>query len=210
MYDLISLTMADLIKSLGFTFLLSIVMVTAYKLCHDSLTYNRKFNIALVMMAFVSTILLLLVQKNPLMSLGVLGSLSICRIRMNTKDPRDLGFVFWALSIGISSAMEGYLLGIMGAIVLFAVLFISSKVNNGANGTLVVVRGQRCKIETAQNAFPKKRSVIMQSENIFENDFELVYELHVKKNEQDRIVSILNNIDGITGVNILAPETQAG
>lgn len=210
MYDLMNLTGTGFLKSLAFTLLISLVMVAAYKLCHDALTYNRKFNIALVMMAFVSTILLLLVQKNPIMSLGVLGSLSICRIRMNTKDPRDLGFVFWALSIGISSAMEAYFLGTICAVVLFTILVISSKINNGNNGTLLVVRGDRAKLENARKVFPKKRTIIMQSENIFASNFELVYELHVKKNEQDRIVSILSDLDGITGVNVLAPETQAG
>ena len=65
------------------------------------LSYNSKFNINLMMMAFLSNVLILLIQDNPLLSLGALGSLSICRIRLNTKDPRDLGFVFWALSIGI-------------------------------------------------------------------------------------------------------------
>lgn len=207
MYNFINM---DFLKSLAFTMIISGIMVTSYKHCHDTLSYNRKFNIALVMIAFVSTILLLLVQKNPIMSLGVLGSLSICRIRMNTKDPRDLGFVFWALSIGISSAMQAYFLGTVCAGILFMILLISSRISNGANGTLVVVRGDKAKLESTQKAFPKSRRVIMQSENIFENSFELVYELYVNKKEQERIISLLNNLEGVAGVNILAPETQAG
>lgn len=60
------------------------------------------------MLALLSTVLLALIRNNPLLSLGVLGSLSICRIRTNTRDPRDLGFVFWALMIGISSSLGAF------------------------------------------------------------------------------------------------------
>ena len=84
----------ELVISIGFTLFTGSLMMVVYRLCHDALTYNRRFNITLLMLSFVSTILLTLIQNNPMLSLGVLGSLSICRIRTNTKDPRDLGFVF--------------------------------------------------------------------------------------------------------------------
>ena len=76
-------------------------MMLIYKMCHDTLTYRKNFNITLMMLAIITTVLLALIQNNPLLSLGVLGSLSICRIRSNTKNPRYLGLVFLALSIGI-------------------------------------------------------------------------------------------------------------
>ena len=209
MLNLANTTEIQFLISIGYTLALSIVMMLAYKLCHDTLTYNGKFNVALIMMAFISTILLMLVQSNPLMSLGVLGSLSICRIRMNTKDPRDLGFVFWALSIGIASATEAYLPGIACACILFIVLLASNRLGCRYNSTVLVVRGQKQILETAQNVFKKSRGISMQSENIFENTFELVYELKLKKEDEKRIISILNCMDGITGVNVLAPETQA-
>lgn len=209
MLNLANTTEIQFLISIGYTLALSMVMVLAYKLCHDTLTYNRKFNIALIMMAFISTVLLMLVQSNPLMSLGVLGSLSICRIRMNTKDPRDLGFVFWALSIGIASATEAYLPGIACACILFIVLLASNRLGGRYNSTVLVVRGQKQMLETAQKVFQNARGITMQSENIFENTFELVYELKLKKEDEKNIVSILNCMDGITGVNVLAPETQA-
>ena len=209
MLNLANTTDLEFLISIGYTLALSLVMMLAYKLCHDALTYNGKFNIALVMMAFISTILLLLVQSNPLMSLGVLGSLSICRIRMNTKDPRDLGFVFWALSIGIASATEAYVPGIACACILFLVLLTSNRLACRHNSTVLVVRGQKETLENAQNVFQDTRGISMQSENIFENTFELVYELRLKKDEEKKIVSCLNQMDGIIGVNVLAPETQA-
>lgn len=198
-----------LIVSLGFTLLISVLMAVTYRLSHNALSYNRKFNIALVMLAFISTVLLTLVQNNPLFSLGVLGSLSICRIRMNTKDPRDLGFVFWALSIGIASATGAYFAGTLCSVILFILLTVSSKIVKRSNACMVVVRGEKPQIESVQKVFHQLNGVSVQSKNIFEDSFELVYELHVKEKEEERLLKKLNTLEGIYGVNILAPETQA-
>ena len=140
-------TMQNLLGSILFTLVVASFMLVIYRVCHDTLTYNKKFNITLMMLAVISTVLLALIQNNPLLSLGVLGSLSICRIRTNTKDPRDLGFVFWA-------------------------------------------------------------GVTVQSKNVFTDTFELVYELQLEKNEEEKLVSRISNIEGIRGVNVLAPKTK--
>ena len=103
---------SGILITLLITVILSACMMLVYRFCHDALTYRRKFNVTLMMLALASNLLLAVIQNNPLFSLGALGALSICRIRTNTKDPRDLGFVFWALMIGVSSAMGAFIAGI--------------------------------------------------------------------------------------------------
>lgn len=88
-----NLRYCDFCYDLFFTIAVAGFLLLIYRACHDTLTYNKKFNILLMMLALLSTVLLALIRNNPLLSLGVLGSLSICRIRTNTRDPRDLGFV---------------------------------------------------------------------------------------------------------------------
>ena len=198
-----------LIMSICFTLIISAAMAVTYRLSHSELTYNRKFNITLVMLACISTVLLTLVQTNPLFSLGVLGSLSICRIRMNTKDPRDLGFVFWALSIGIASAEGAYFAGTFCAVIISLLLILSSKSSGISGSEILVVRGERSELMTVRGIFNHLQGVTVQSENIFEDSFELVYEINMNKKHQHRVMAMLNNLKGINGVNLLAPETQA-
>lgn len=83
---------------------------------------------ALLFAAIMSTILMDLIQSNLALSLGMLGSLSIVRFRTNIKDPRDIGFIFWAMAIGIASATQSYLIGIIGSVVLGAVMIITKNV----------------------------------------------------------------------------------
>lgn len=198
-----------LLGSLLFTLMIAGLLALTYRLCHDSLTYNRKFNITLVMLALITTVLLALIQKNPLFSLGVLGSLSICRIRLNTKDPRDLGFVFWAMSIGISSSVGAYFAGLVSSLVLCLILVVSSKMTGRNHASMVVIRGERPQIEAVQKVFAGLRGISVQSKNIFAETFELVYEIHVKPGTEEHLISQLNEIEGIHGVNVLAPETKA-
>lgn len=179
-----------------------------YRLCHDTLTYNRKFNITLLMLSCISTVLLALIQNNPLLSLGVLGSLSICRIRMNTKDPQDLGFVFWALAVGISSAVGAFLIGAVSSGVLGCVLLILNKTIRKRNARMVIVRGDNKQLDFVQALLENAAGSTVQSKNVFPDTFELVYELRVKEPEEEHLISMLSSHEGIHGVNVLASETK--
>lgn len=197
-----------LLISIVYTLIVSGVMIFIYKKCHDELTYNEKFNVTLLMLSFLSTVLLALVQNNPLLSLGVLGSLSICRIRMNTKDPRDLGFVFWALSIGIASAVGAYFVGALGSLVLGVVLLVFHKADYKKDSLMIVVRGDRDEIGDVQELLNNQPGSIIQSKNIFADTYELVYELQMKEHEEGALVEKINSMEGVLGVNVLAPETK--
>lgn len=200
-------TMQNLLISILFTLLMASFMFVIYRICHDTLTYNKKFNITLMMLALISTVLLALIQNNPLLSLGVLGSLSICRIRTNTKDPRDLGFVFWALAIGIASAVGAFTAGIASSLIMGIVLVVFHRLDQECEHQMMVVRGEKTQLELVQDLLHQS-GVIVQSKNVFTDTFELVYKLQLEKNEEEELVNRISNIEGIRGVNVLAPKTK--
>lgn len=200
-------TLGGLAASLLVTLAFSAVMMTVYRLCHDTLTYNRKFNVTLAMLALTSTILLALIQNNPLFSLGALGALSICRIRTNTRDPRDLGFVFWALTIGISSALGAFSVGLLGTLALSAVMLTLGWTAKKDVLTMVV-RGEREQVASVQEVFSRTPGSTIQSKNLFSDSFELVYELKIPQTEEEKLLLLLGSMKGIHGVNVLAPQTQ--
>lgn len=202
-------TMSGFAISLLMTLLLSGCMMLVYRLCHDSLTYNRKFNITLIMLAFASMLLLSIIQNNPLFSLGALGALSICRIRTNTRDPRDLGFVFWALSIGLSSALGAYVAGLAGTAALSVVMLLMEKTAGERSALTIVIRGSRAKLQDVQTLVLGTKGSTVQSENLFPDTFELVYELRGSaKQESGRLMTLLGEMEGVHGVNVLAPKTK--
>lgn len=199
---------AHILISLLFTIFLVAIMVITYKLCQDPLSYNRKFNITLMMLSFISTVLLSLIQKYPLLSLGVLGSLSICRIRTNTKDPRDIGFIFWALSIGISSAVGEFTIGIISTLILSILMVILSRRLKRKDILTMVVRGSKDQVANVQKIFYQIPSSTIQAKNLFTDSFELVYKLKLPPQEGEKLLLILNDMHGVDSVNVLAPQSK--
>ncbi len=198
----------DLALCLLVTALLAGGMMVVYRLCHDSLTYNRKFNVLLMMLALASALLLTLIQNNPMFSLGALGALSICRIRTNTRDPRDLGFVFWSLTIGISSALGAYAVGLAGTAALSAVMLTLGRTRRKKDALTMVIRGRKEQIAQVQAMFRELPGSTIQSKNVFSDSFELVYQLRIPQEAEEQLLLQFNRMDGIDGVNVLAPETQ--
>lgn len=202
------LTGANLCMSLLFSVGMTGFVMIIYRLCHDTLTYNKRFNATLMMLSCISTVLLALIQNNPLLSLGVLGSLSICRVRTNTKDPRALGFIFWALAVGISSAVGAFSIGMVSSGVLGCVLLILNRSIRKRNARMVIVRGENRQLDFVQALLESAAGSTVQSKNVFPDTFELVYELRIKEIEEEHLISVISSHEGIHGVNILAPDTK--
>jgi hypothetical protein len=202
------LTLENLMLSIFYTMAVAGLMTLVYRGCHDTLTYRKKFNVMLWMLALLSTVLLALIQNHPLLSLGVLGSLSICRIRTNTRDPRDLGFVFWALTIGIASAVGAFLTGAVSSVILGGILLFFHKLEKAPDRQMIVVRGEKTQLEQVQRVLHQMGKGILQSKNVFAETFELVYELQMKESEEEQLLVRISKMEGIHGVNILAPETK--
>jgi hypothetical protein len=201
-------TISELSFSLLITLSFSGMMILIYRLVHDSLSYNRKFSVTLPMLALASNLLLALIQNNPLFSLGALGALSICRIRTNTKDPRDLGFVFWALTIGISSALGEFAVGLVGTIALSLVMLLLGRTTKKKDVLTMVIRGDKKLVASVQDILCRAPGSSIQSKNLFQDSFELVYELRISQTEEERLAQELGKMDGIYGINVLAPQTK--
>lgn len=201
-------TTQQLAFSLLMALLLAGIMMVVYRMCHNPLSYDPKFNTMLLMLSLASTLLLALIQNNPKLSLGALGALSICRIRINTRDPRDLGFVFWSLLIGISSALGVFLIGIIGTLLLGGVMLLIGHTPRKKDTLTLVVRGRKDHIAQAEAVFRRIHKAAIQSKNVYADSFELVYEVKSPKGSADELLLIFNSMEGIDSVNVLAPETQ--
>ena len=93
---------SDILMSLGIALLMSVILWLTYKFTNAYGGYQPKFAVTLVSLALLSTIIMDLIQFNLALSLGMLGSFSIVRFRTNIRDPRDIGFIFFAMAVGLA------------------------------------------------------------------------------------------------------------
>ena len=89
-----SMTIFDALEMMGIALLLSMVIFWTYKSTFSGVMYNRKFNVSLIMLTLVTTMVMMVIGSDIALSLGMVGALSIVRFRTAIKDPRDTGYIF--------------------------------------------------------------------------------------------------------------------
>ena len=168
---------------------LTCILWLSYRLANPEGSYQPRFAATLVSLALVSTILMDLIQSNLALSLGMLGSLSIVRFRTNISDPRDIGFIFWSMAIGLAAATRCYLLGLAGSLVLGAFLILSTRRSCGTSDVMLVIRGSQTD-PSRIGAIVKNGCVRseVKAKNVLSDSYELVYQVRLPMETSDTLI----------------------
>ncbi|GAA0067078.1 TPA: DUF4956 domain-containing protein [Clostridium perfringens] len=198
-----------ILKTIFISLIFSTIIYFTYKASYDTLNYNKKFNTTLIMITFITTVLMELVQINLAVSLGMLGSLSLVRFRTNVKDTRDIGFIFWSIFAGLASATGAIFLCGVSSIILAILMITTSKLRLKDNKLLLVIRGQNVNLNNIEEIFSKEKiKTNIKAKNILSDSFELVYEINTSKSKENLLIDNLINFKGIDSVNLLVPNTE--
>lgn len=198
-----------ILKTIFISLIFSTIIYFTYKASYDTLNYNKKFNTTLIMITFITTVLMELVQINLAVSLGMLGSLSLVRFRTNVKDTRDIGFIFWSIFAGLASATGAIFLCGVSSIILSILMITTSKLRLKDNKLLLVIRGQNVNLNNIEEIFSKEKiKTNIKAKNILSDSFELVYEINTSKSKENLLIDNLINFKGIDSVNLLVPNTE--
>lgn len=198
-----------ILKTIFISLIFSTIIYFTYKASYDTINYNKKFNTTLIMITFITTVLMELVQINLAVSLGMLGSLSLVRFRTNVKDTRDIGFIFWSIFAGLASATGAIFLCGVSSIILSILMITTSKLRLKDNKLLLVIRGQNVNLNNIEEIFSKEKiKTNIKAKNILSDSFELVYEINTSKSKENLLIDNLINFKGIDSVNLLVPNTE--
>ena len=201
-----SIRIFDAIEMMGIALLLSMVIFWTYKITFSGVMYNRKFNISLIMLTLVTTMVMIVIGSDIALSLGMVGALSIVRFRTAIKDPRDTGYIFWCIAIGISVGSGNYMISIIGSLFLFIVLSIFSFSGFGKEDRyILIVRGAREREEDIMRCvFNSFKGSQLRAKNSVTSNIEIIYQIKIKNNDDKDIVDDLYKIEGVKTVNIVA------
>ena len=114
----------DMILALALSFLLGLFIFFIYKKCYAGVMYSASFGVTLIALCMITALLILAVTSNIVLSLGMVGALSIVRFRTAIKDPSDIAFLFWAIAAGIVLAAGFLLLAVFGSVFIGIILII--------------------------------------------------------------------------------------
>lgn len=192
----------DVLITLLISFLLGLFIYIVYKKTFNGVMYSRNFNVSLIGMAMITTLIIMGVTSNIVLSLGMVGALSIVRFRSAIKDPMDIVFIFWSIAAGIVSGAGQYLLAVIGSLIVGIILVIFTNKATGEIPYMIVVN---CSDSMAEKVLMKslegnvKRMRVKSKAVRGGQGIELTVEVRLKKDDTD-FVNELAEIDGITDI----------
>jgi uncharacterized membrane protein YhiD involved in acid resistance len=201
-----SFSLIDAVIALGTAFLVGMFIYLIYKKTFAGVMYSRPFNISLVALTMLTTFVILAVTSNVVLSLGMVGALSIVRFRTAIKDPMDLVYLFWSIGAGIILGAGMLPLAFIGSVMIGLLLIVFVKKNVVDLPYIVVIT---CANETAETkatellkaSFPKNR--LKSKTMTMENKIELVLDIRMK-NGNTQFINALSAIPGILNASLVS------
>lgn len=183
---------------------LGIYLFFIYRLVTVNTFYSKSFNVSLILMCVITAAIIVAIQTSVIVSLGMVGALSIVRFRTAVKEPLDLIFMFWSISIGIicGAGMLGLALILsLAATVLVLVFYRLPEVRKSM--ILVVNAESNAPAEEIFQTVKKHDSNYnVKSRNVTKDSADFILEIRLKNNEA--LLSELNNIKGVSSVSLVA------
>lgn len=195
-----SFSVIDMVIALGLSFALGLFIFLIYKKTFKGVMYSENFGVSLIAMSLITTLIILAVTSNVILSLGMVGALSIVRFRSAIKEPLDIAFVFWSISVGIVLGAGLIPLAVLGSVFIGITLLIFCNKKSHSNPYILIVN---CEDENSEKLVMNKlaKSVkkhVIKSKTIAANSgIELSIEIRLK----DMTTTFVNEINNIEGVN---------
>lgn len=190
-------------------FIVAMIIYLTYKHTYSGVMYNPRFNVSLVMITMITTIVMVVIGSNISVSLGMVGALSIIRFRTAVKDPRDTAFIFWGVVSGLACGTQNYTIVIAGSVVICLVLFLFKKVVKGEDKYLLIVKGKDLDINEIEKIIEKKtKYYTCKGKYIKNSNCEFIYDVKLKDKKDDGIINNLKDMLGIDTVNLVSNNTD--
>ncbi len=202
------LSTAKIIVTLAITFLIALYIFQVYRLVTRSAFYFKSFNVSMAIISLVTAGIILAMQSSIVISLGMVGALSIVRFRTAIKDPMDLLFLFWSIGTGIICGAGLYKIAIILAILVTVGIIILDMLPVRAGTRLLIVNADTKEAEDAIEAAVKELSGAykLKSKNITADGMDLILEIR-EKNEKE-LMDRLSEMEQITSVSLLAHDGE--
>ena len=192
-----TLSISDIAVVLFLTFITGMFIFYIYRSTFQGVLYTQSFNISLVMVSIVTSLVIMTISSNVILSLGMVGALSIVRFRTAIKDSMDIVFMFWAIAIGIANGAGFFKLSIMGTIFIALILVLLTRFKSSSSPFLLVINYSKGSHKDLLNFLDNEiKNYSLKSKTITHDNSELILELRLK-NTNSNLVEQISEISGV-------------
>ena len=184
--DIFTTTMNPLqvVATLVIALVLGLFLFFIYKKTFGGVMYSRNFNVGLIMLTMVSSLMLMLINNSLALSLGMVGALSIIRFRTAIKDPIDTVFMFWAVGEGIAVGTKFYDVAVIAAVVIGVVMILLSAFRGkGTQPYLLIVHYDEAASGQIKQMVKQLPGGRLKSKTVQRDGIELTMEVRLHENE---------------------------
>ena len=188
----------DMALALLLAFGMGLFIFLIYRKTYQGVMYSSSFAVTLIALTMITTLVILAVTSNVVLSLGMVGALSIVRFRTAIKEPLDIAFLFWSIATGIVLAAGMIPLAVIGGVIIGLVLLFFVNRKDSANPYIVVLQCAGQESEQAATAFLKENTLrcVTKSKTVRKGAVELNLEIRLKEDDT-AFINTLSDMDGV-------------
>ena len=198
-----NLTVIDVLVGLTASLLCAAIISWTYRTSYQGVLYQKSFNLSLILISLVTTSVIMVISGNLVLSLGMVGALSIVRFRAAIKDPLDIVYMFWAVAIGIANGVANIKVSLTATIVISILIILLNRLPFGTIAYLVILKYNADEEPIFLEALNQNTSqYIIKSKNIKNGQVELIAEARIKK--ENELSKNLTELEGFIDLSLLA------
>ena len=193
-----AVSILDIVLALTLAYCLGLFIFFIYKKTYSGVMYSSSFGVTLVALTMITTLVILAVTSNVVLSLGMVGALSIVRFRTAIKEPLDIAFLFWAIADGIVLAAGMIPLAVFGSVLIGVIILVFANHKDMSNPYIVVIRARDHASEARAMEYLRSnvKKCVVKSKTAQKGLVELNLEIRLKTDNTD----FINGLADLPGV----------
>jgi uncharacterized membrane protein YhiD involved in acid resistance len=196
-----NLSPAKLFAALGTAALCGLVIYLVYRFFYRGIVFSENYNILLVLVTVVTAMIINTIAVNLVLSLGMVGALSIVRFRSAVKDPLDIGFLFWGIAAGVTAGAGLYPTALIGTAFVAVIYILLTFLKKQKKSYLLIIKYAQNAEEGVETLLKASRYKLKNKTRAGES-IELTVEIKVKRNNSE-VVAKYNEVVGVEAVTLL-------
>jgi len=196
-----SLTGTQVLLNLAVAFICGAVIFLVYRFFNKSVVYSVRFNMLIVMVCVITSLIIITIGSNLVLTLGMVGALSIVRFRAAVKDPLDVGFLFWGVAAGLTAGAQLYSVALLGTGFIAIVYMILTVIRIEKRTYLLVVRYKPDAEQTVESLISPLKAKV-KNKTLLKDYCEVTAEVTIRKNDTS-FLEPMRTSEGIEGVTLV-------
>ncbi|WNR42339.1 DUF4956 domain-containing protein [Paenibacillus roseipurpureus] len=191
----------DILIGLAVSFGIGMFIYYIYRKTFRGVVYSYNYNVTFVLMSMITALIIMTISTNIVLSLGMVGALSIVRFRTAVKDPLDIVYMFWAISVGIAAGAKLYPVALLGSLAVGAALLFLSRRKIREQPYLLIIRHSDDSISELRIRL-RQMNYQVKSKTVRKNFTELTLEMRLR-DDNTAFVNELSRIEGVHDVSLI-------